>query len=286
MRKGIILAGGEGTRLFPSTMHISKHLLPIYDKPMIFYAISVLIMANIKDILIITKQKDIKLYKDIFSDGSQYGVKISYEIQNKAAGIAEAFLIGEKFLSGEKSLLILGDNLFYGDGLEKKLSIASKKKGATIFIHPVFNPNEYGIAQIKNNKIINIVEKPKIPKSRMAVTGIYFFDENATKYARNLKPSKRGELEITDLNNLYLKKHSLNYQVLGRGYAWFDAGTHQGLLDASQFVKVMQERQGHLISCIEEISLKKKLITKKDLREKIKIYKNSSYGQYIKSILN
>jgi len=286
MRKGIILAGGSGTRLYPSTLQISKHLLPIYDKPMIYYALSVLILANIKEILIITKKEDLNLYKKTFHNGEQYGIKITYEIQNKPSGIAESLIIAEKFLSGKKSLLILGDNLFYGNGLEKKLITASKKSGATIFIHPVFNPQDYGIVQLDKKKIINIEEKPKSSKSRMAVTGLYFFDENGPKYAKKLKPSARGELEITDLNKIYLSNKSLSYEILGRGYAWFDAGTHQGLLDASQFVKVMQERQGYLISCIEEISLKKKFISKDRLKKFIKIYKNSSYGNYIESLIS
>ncbi len=285
--KGIILSGGTGSRLFPLTLSISKQILPIYDKPMIYYPLSVLMLAGIKDVMIITSKEHINIFKNQLGNGSSLGIKISYEIQNNPNGIPEAFMISEKFIDSQKVALILGDNLFYGQKLGNLLKKSfSQKNGAKIFLHQVNNPNEYGVVEFsKDNKIKKIIEKPKKPKSNYAVTGLYLFDNNVVSLSKKLKPSKRNELEISDLLNLYLKKNQLNYELFGRGFAWFDAGTHDSLLLASQFIKTVEDRQGYKIGCIEEIAYNNKWINKLKLKEYLLRYINSSYGVYLNKIL-
>jgi glucose-1-phosphate thymidylyltransferase len=246
MHKGIILAGGSGSRLHPCTFATSKHLLPIYDKPMIYYPLSTLKLAGINEILIISDPKNIGNYRNLLGNGKSFGVKIDYEIQDRPEGIAQAFLIGDKFIKNNNCTLILGDNFFYGHELSQKIKV-NKNYGAKIFLHPVKNPNNYGVAQIKNKKIFKIQEKPKKFISNYAVTGLYQYDNKVVEYAKSLKKSKRGEYEITDLNNIYLKKKKLNFEILGKGYAWLDAGTFDDLLEVSFFVKTLQSRQGCLI---------------------------------------
>jgi glucose-1-phosphate thymidylyltransferase len=284
--KGIILSGGSGSRLYPITFSISKQIIPIYDKPMIYYPLSVLMLSGIKDIMIITNKEHIKVFKKQLGDGSSLGIKISYEIQKKPNGIPEAFLIAEKFINNQNVLLILGDNLFYGQQLGSLLKRSfSKNPGAKIFLHQVKNPNEYGVVELnKNKKIKKIVEKPRKFISNYAVTGMYLFDQRVISLTKKLKPSKRNELEITDLLNLYLKKNKLNYEILGRGHTWFDAGTHDSLLSASQFIKAIEDRQGFKIGCIEEISFANKWINKVKLNKFMLKYKNSPYGNYLKNI--
>lgn len=259
MYKGIILAGGLGTRLSPCTKVISKHLLPIYDKPMIFYSLSTLMLAGIRDILIISDQYNIQNYKKLLKNGNSYGVKIIYEIQHKPEGIAQAFLIGEKFINNQGCTLILGDNFFYGYDLSKKIKY-TKNLGAKIFLHPVKNPEKYGVVKMKKKKIIKIIEKPKKYISNFVVTGLYHYDKNVVKYCKLLKKSKRNEYEITDLNNIYLKKKKLKYEILGRGYTWLDAGSFDELLDVSLFVRTIQQRQGNLIGEPREIAKSQKII--------------------------
>ena len=246
MHKGIILAGGSGTRLYPCTITTSKQLLPIYDKPMIYYPLCTLMLAGIKDILIISDPKNLNNYKNLLGNGKHFGIKIDYEVQPKPEGIAQAFLIAEKFINNNNCTLILGDNFLYGDNLSKKIKF-TKKIGAKIFLHAVKNPNKYGVAEIKNKKIIKIYEKPKKFISNYAVTGLYQYDHNVVRYAKSLKKSSRGEYEITDLNNIYLNKKKLDFDILGSGYAWLDTGSFDDLLDASLFVRTIQQRQGYLI---------------------------------------
>ena len=285
-RKGIILLGGHGSRLYPITKSVNKHLLPIYDKPMIYYSLSVLMLAGIREILFITNPEDLSTYKKFFSDGSKLGLKIEYSVQSKPRGIAEAFIIGEKFLDNKPSALVLGDNIFYGNNLSKILQKANlRKKGATIFAYSVNDPSRYGILEFnKSKKIISIKEKPKKPKSNYAVTGLYFYDQKVIEYAKEIKPSARGELEITDINKKYLKNNNLNFELLERGHAWLDTGTKKSLVEASAFISNLQERQGLKISCIEEIAFKKKYITKKQLLQIANTLKNSEYGDYLKKI--
>ncbi len=286
-RKGIILAGGEATRLKPITSIISKQLLPIYDKPMIYYPLSTLMIANIKDILIITNPQYIDSFRKLLGDGSQIGIKLSYLPQEKAKGIAETFLIAKEFLNDDPCVLILGDNLFYGNKLQDILiSTSYQKNGATVFGYRVNNPKEFGVIEFdKKDKILSIVEKPKRPKSNYILTGIYFYDNQVTKYVKNLKPSKRGELEITDLNNIYLKKNKLNLVKLNRGFSWLDTGTPKSLIDANIFIELIEKRQGLKIGCIEEIAFNKKWINKKKLKDNIKKFKNSDYAKYLKDLL-
>lgn len=286
-RKGIILSGGLGTRLFPVTKVVSKQLLPIYDKPMIYYSLSVLMLANIKEILIITTQKDIELYKNLLKDGRGWGVKIDYAIQKKPEGLAQAFIIGERFLNNSPSALILGDNIFHGVGLEDLLIKTSEDNshGGTVFACHVKDPKRYGIVNFsKKNIALNIDEKPKRPKSNYAVTGLYFYDNKASYYTKKLKPSKRGELEITDLNRIYLKTKKLNVVKLGRGYTWLDAGTHESMLEASMFVYNIEKRQGLKIACPEEIAVRKKWISKKKFNNIIKPYLSNDYGNYLHNL--
>ena len=284
--KGIILSGGSGSRLYPITLSISKQILPVYDKPMVFYPLSVLMLAGIKDIMIITNKEYVNIFKKNLGDGSSLGIKISYEIQKKPNGIPEAFLIAKKFIQNQNVLLILGDNLFYGQQIGALLK-KPLNNGAKIFLHQVRNPNEYGVVEFnKNKKVKKILEKPKKYISNYAVTGMYIFDQNVISFTSKLKPSKRNELEISDLLNLYLKKNKLSHEILGRGYSWFDAGTHDSLLSASEFVKAVEDRQGFKIGCIEEIAYTNKWINKIKLKKIIFKYKNSLYGEYLKKIIN
>ena len=285
-RKGIILAGGSGTRLYPLTIGTSKQLLPVYDKPMIYYPLSVLMLANINDILIISTPHDIEKYKDVLGDGSQFGISLEYKIQNNPGGLAEAFLIGENFIGNDNVTLILGDNIFHGSGLEKHLKKASsQEKGATIFSYYVTDPERFGIVEIDNlDKAISIEEKPKNPKSNLAVTGLYFYDNSVIDIAKSIERSSRGELEISDINKVYLEKHHLHVEQLGRGFAWFDSGTHDSLLEASQYIKAIEKRQGFKVACLEENAYNKKWIDNKSLIKTQDKYKNNQYGKYLKKI--
>ena len=286
IRKGIILAGGSGTRLYPLTKVISKQLMPIYDKPMIYYPLSTLILAGIKDILVITTPRDSESFQTLLGDGSQWGIKISYKVQPSPDGLAQAFIIGEEFINGEGCALILGDNIFYGHDLSKLVRIATQKEnGATIFAYYVKDPERYGIVEFdKNRKAISLEEKPEKPKSNFAVTGLYFYDKNVVEYAKSIKPSARGELEITDLNKIYLEKGNLNVETLGRGYAWLDTGTHESLLQAASFVETVQDRQGLKIACPEEIAYNLGYINKEQLKELAKPLAKNEYGQYLLAI--
>ncbi len=284
--KGIILAGGSGTRLYPLTLAVCKQLLPIYDKPMIYYPLSVLLLAGIREILIISTPRDLPKFKEIFGDGSQLGLKFSYKEQAKPNGLAESFLLGEEFIGKDDVCLVLGDNIFYGHGLTGMLQKAVKdvksKRGATVFGYYVKDPERYGIVEFdKHDKVLSIEEKPKRPKSNYAVTGLYFYDNSVVKVARNIKPSPRGELEITDVNNVYLQRDALRVELMGRGYAWLDTGTDESLLDAGMFISTMEKRQGLKIACIEEIAYTQKFIGKKQLLALAETMKKNSYGQYL-----
>ncbi|MEN2997863.1 MAG: glucose-1-phosphate thymidylyltransferase RfbA [Brevinematia bacterium] len=282
MRKGIILAGGSGTRLYPVTKAVSKQLLPVYDKPMIYYPFSTLLLAGIKDILIISNPEFIDLYKRLFGDGKFIGVNIEYKVQEKPRGIAEAFIIGEDFIRGSKVCLILGDNIFFGQGFTAMLERANSTEGACIFGYYVKDPRSYGVVEIdKDGKPISIEEKPLKPKSNYAVTGLYFYDEEVVSIAKSLKPSSRGELEITDVNRIYLEKNKLNVILFGRGFAWFDAGTHDGLLEASNFIETIQKRQLLYVGCIEEIAFRKGFITREQLLKLGKELEKTDYGKYL-----
>ncbi|MDO8580967.1 MAG: glucose-1-phosphate thymidylyltransferase RfbA [Candidatus Omnitrophota bacterium] len=283
--KGIILAGGKATRLYPITRGICKQLLPVYDKPMIYYPLSVLMLGGIRNILIISTPQDIPHFENIFGNGSQLGLTISYAVQPKPQGIAQAFLIAEEFIGKDPVCLILGDNIFYGDKLADLLQkAASLKGGAYIFAYNVRDPQRYGVATFNSKgRVTSIVEKPKIPKSSWAITGLYFYDNNVIKIAKSLKPSGRGELEITDINQAYLKKGQLKIQLLGRGFAWLDTGTYDSLIDASVFIKTIEERQGLKISCVEEIAYRQKFITKNQLLALAQAIP-TEYGNYLKKI--
>ena len=281
--KGIILAGGKATRLYPITKVVSKQLLPVFNKPMVYYPLSTLMLAGIRDILIISNEETLPQLKKLFGDGKNLGLNIEYALQEKPGGLAEALIIGESFIGEDNIALILGDNIFYGHGLSKIMTDAAlRQDGATIFGYYVKYPQRYGIVELdKNNKAVSIEEKPKKPKSNWAVTGLYFYDNDAIEIAKNVKPSQRGELEITDVNAEYLKKNKLNVALLGRGFSWLDAGTYESLLDASLFIKTIEERQGFMISCLEEIAYRNGYITKKELLD---LAEGAPYADYIKRI--
>jgi len=286
IKKGIILAGGQGTRLSPLTKIINKQLLPLYDKPIIFYPLSVLMLAGIKDILIITNPNEDKNFKKILGNGLNFGIKIRYAEQKKPNGLPEAFIIGEKFIQNQNVVLILGDNFFYGQDFIKNLIRSIKlKEGSTIFTYPVNNPQNFGVVELKNKKIKNIKEKPKKTNSNLAITGIYLFDNNVINFSKQLKPSKRKELEIVDLVNKYLKRKKLNVEFIGRGNAWLDTGSIDSLYKTSQFVASIESRQGLKIACLEEIALSNKWISKSIIKKQIKFYGNCNYSEYLKKIL-
>ncbi len=284
--KGIILAGGAGTRLYPITRSISKQIIPVYDKPMIYYPLSVLMLAGIREVLIISTPTDIGLYENLFGDGSQLGMKISYKIQPSPDGLAQAFILGEEFIGDDNVCLILGDNIFYGYNFRSVLEDAAKlEDGSIVFGYYVKDPERYGVVEFDNaGKAISLEEKPQEPKSNYAVTGLYFYSNDVVEKAKNLKPSKRGELEITDLNRLYLEEDRLNVKLLGRGFAWLDTGTHESLLQASNFIATIEQRQGLKVSCIEEIAYKKGFITKEQLIELAKPLSKNQYGEYLLSL--
>ncbi|EPN9326393.1 glucose-1-phosphate thymidylyltransferase RfbA [Cronobacter sakazakii] len=286
--KGIILAGGSGTRLYPVTMGVSKQLLPIYDKPMIYYPLSVLMLAGIQDILIITTPEDQDSFKRLLSDGSQFGIKLSYEIQEKPDGLAQAFIIGEAFIGKDPVCLVLGDNIFFGQGFSPKLkSVVERNDGATVFGYQVMDPERFGVVEFdENNKAISIEEKPKAPKSNWAVTGLYFYDNNVIEIAKNVKPSARGELEITTVNEEYLKRNKLHVEQLGRGFAWLDTGTHDSLIEAGSFVETVQKRQGMMVACPEEIAWRNGWLTVDELRERGQMLKKNHYGKYLLKLIS
>ncbi|WP_320950359.1 MULTISPECIES: glucose-1-phosphate thymidylyltransferase RfbA [Fusobacterium] len=285
--KGIILAGGSGTRLYPITKAISKQITPIYDKPMIYYPLSVLMLARIKEILVISTPRDVLVFKELLEDGSDFGLKISYAIQEKPNGLAEAFLIGEKFIGNDSCALVLGDNIFYGHGFTGMLKEASsKEKGATIFGYYVNNPKDFGVVEFdEKGKAISLEEKPENPKSNYAIPGLYFYDNTVVEKAKKVKPSKRGELEITTLNEMYLNENNLNVVSLGRGMAWLDTGTHDALLEASNFVKTIQSRQGVMVACPEEIAYRNGWIDKNKIKELAKPLLKSEYGKYLLNLI-
>ncbi|MBV7272245.1 glucose-1-phosphate thymidylyltransferase RfbA [Clostridiaceae bacterium UIB06] len=285
--KGIILAGGKGTRLYPSTKAISKQIIPVYDKPMIYYPLSALMLGGIREVLIISTERDLTFFEELLGDGSQLGMKFSYKAQQKPLGIAEAFIIGEEFIKDEHVCLVLGDNLFYGQGFTPALEEAAKiEDGACIFAYYVNNPSAYGIVEFdEKGKVISLEEKPKDPKSHYAVPGLYFYDNSVIEIAKSINPSNRGELEITDINKIYLEREKLNVRVLGRGFAWLDTGTHDSLLEANNFVQAVQKRQGLYIACIEEIAYRKGFIGKEQLHLLAQPLMTTEYGRYLMTIV-
>lgn len=289
--KGIILAGGSGTRLYPLTMVTSKQLLPVYDKPMIYYPLSVLMNAGIRDILIISTPQDLPRFQELLRDGSQFGVRLSYKEQPSPDGLAQAFIIGEEFIGDDSVAMVLGDNIFAGHGLKKRLKDAIENaesgRGATVFGYYVDDPERFGIVEFdKNGKAVSIEEKPAKPKSNYCVTGLYFYDNRVVKYAKNLKPSARGELEITDLNRIYLEENQLNVELLGQGFTWLDTGTHESLVEATNFVKTIEQHQHRKIACLEEIAYLNGWISKEDVLKVYELLKKNQYGQYLKDVLD
>lgn len=285
--KGIILAGGSGTRLYPITKSVSKQSLPIYDKPMIYYPMSVLMLAGIRDILIISTPRDLPMFKELFGNGNHLGLDIEYAVQEQPNGLAEAFIIGEEFIGNDKVALVLGDNIFYGYGFSERLQNAVERDEATIFGYHVVDPQAFGVVEFdKDFNVISIEEKPEVPKSNYAVPGLYFYDNDVVEIAKNVKLSDRGELEITSVNNEYLRRGKLKVELFGRGMAWLDTGTHKGLLDASNYVEAVQTRQGLYIACLEEIAYRKKYINKKQLLELAKPLMKTEYGKYLVKVSN
>ena len=286
-RKGIILAGGSGTRLHPATLAISKQLLPVYDKPMIYYPLTTLMLAGIRDILIISTPQDTPRFEQLLGDGSAWGLNLQYEVQPSPDGLAQAFLIGEQFLAGSDSALVLGDNIFYGHDLHRLLDSAHQRRsGASVFAYHVHDPERYGVAEFdREGRVLSLEEKPQQPKSNYAVTGLYFYDSQVVDMAKSLKPSPRGELEITDLNKLYLAQNQLNVELMGRGYAWLDTGTHESLLDASQFIATLQQRQGLKVACPEEIAYRTNWIDAQQLERQAQPLLKNGYGQYLQRLL-
>lgn len=284
--KGIVLAGGSGTRLYPLTQCISKHLLPVYNKPMIFYPISVLMLSGIREILIISTQEDLPRYKQLLGDGKRWGLSFSYALQPRPEGLAQAFIIGEKFIGKDSVALILGDNLFFGQGFGPLLKNAiSRQTGATVFAYRVKNPQQFGIIEFDSeNNILSVEEKPETPKSHFAITGLYFYDNDVVSIAKKVKPSSRGELEITDVNNTYLQRKQLHAEILGRGFSWLDMGTFESLLDASQFVETLEKRQGFMIACLEEIAYIMGYIPKEQLLDYAEEMSKNDYGKYLLQI--
>ena len=285
--KGIILAGGKGTRLYPLTISISKQILPVYDKPMIYYPLSVLMLANIREILIISTERDLPIFKELLKDGSDLGLKLEYKVQEKPNGLAEAFIIGEEFIGDDNVALILGDNIFYGSGFTGLLEETAKlESGATVFGYPVKDPRAYGVVEFdENGKAISLEEKPENPKSNYAIPGLYFYDNTVVKKAKNVKPSARGEIEITTVNEMYLSEGTLNVKNLGRGIIWFDTGTHEALLEASNYIEAIQKRQGLYIACLEEIAYKKGWIHEIEIEKKIEKEKKNEYQKYLSLLI-
>lgn len=286
--KGIILAGGSGTRLYPVTKAMSKQMVPIYDKPMIYYPLSILMEAGIREILIISTPVDTPRFEELLGDGKQFGIQLSYKVQPSPDGLAQAFLLGEEFIDGESCAMILGDNIFHGHGLSKRLkAAAAKEEGATVFGYYVDDPERFGVVEFdQDGKAVSLEEKPEHPKSNYAVTGLYFYDNHVVEYAKQIKPSARGELEITDLNRIYLEKGNLDVALLGQGFTWLDTGTHESLVDATNFVKTVETHQNRKIACLEEIAYNNGWIDKEELQKACELYQKNQYGRYLKDVLD